>query len=248
MLTRAAFVVHAVFTSDEPHASTDARVSLVMYGVKDGQAKRTPRIALQNPSTAARPFQRDQADDFELQTTDVGELQRIRIMHNGHAAEHGWHLRNVRVTHLGTGERALFICGQWLGKAQGDGETMRELVKHGSGKAAAAAAELAQTKATAEKAAGAAQAQDQTESKTAEEAATAKASYFDEEAEVMPSTEPSLQEEVTEATPMQQAPGSEAPEPRGVSPAPAPPQRAHMESSTAAATQSSENEIGRAHV
>jgi hypothetical protein len=59
-----------------------------------------------------------------VETTDVGQLQRIKIMHNGHTAAQGWHLRNVRVTHTRTGEQALFICGQvcfcWRRKRAGD--------------------------------------------------------------------------------------------------------------------------------
>jgi hypothetical protein len=53
------FGAWAVFTSDEPNAGTDARVHVVMYGVKDGAPRRTQRIALES-TAAAPPFQRDQ--------------------------------------------------------------------------------------------------------------------------------------------------------------------------------------------
>lgn len=69
---------------------TDANVFIEMYGT-EGFVGQT---ALEN---AANNFERGKTDEFKIQGSDVGDLERIVIRHDNTGFSADWHLQQVRL-------------------------------------------------------------------------------------------------------------------------------------------------------
>ena len=61
-----------------------------------------------------------QTDTFFFEAPDVGELQSLRIGHNGAGPGSAWHLASVTVTNLGSGQGAVFPHHGWLDAVVGE--------------------------------------------------------------------------------------------------------------------------------
>lgn len=148
-------------TSDVKGATTDANVSILLYGVKgQGSGQKLTAESGQQKLVAhsAGAFTRGHRDEFEFECEDLGDLQKVKIEHDGSGKEPGWHLAEVRVQSLGaakTGPQGslggagktrgpvneqvvkewVFPCDKWLDARHGDRQIVRELLPAGMGNA-----------------------------------------------------------------------------------------------------------------
>lgn len=65
-----------VRTSDIKGAGTDSKVSLVLFGYKEGMAVDSGSHKLDN---SANNFERGQIDQFVIKCKDLGELTRVMV-------------------------------------------------------------------------------------------------------------------------------------------------------------------------
>lgn len=110
-----------VLTGDRRGAGTDANVFIVIYGDKgiSGQPK-----TLQ---TGANNFERGATDTFGVEAADLGDLNKIRIGHDGTGWGSAWFLDKVYITNPISSKEWVFLCGRWLGKNEDDGQIVREI-------------------------------------------------------------------------------------------------------------------------
>ncbi len=113
----------SVVTSDKRGAGTDANVYIQLYGDKNDSGKHD----LKNSKTNRNKFERGQTDVFDIKVSDVGDLRKIKIGHDGHGLGDGWHLKEVIVDAPKLGKRWKFPCDRWLDKSEDDGKIERQL-------------------------------------------------------------------------------------------------------------------------
>jgi hypothetical protein len=118
-------VMYKIFvtTADERGVGTDAGVHCVLYGALGDSGE----LALERSETHDDPFERGNTDIFSRELVDLGEIQRVRIWHDGKGMFSSWKLDRVVVLEEGTQSRYEFPCGQWLSKSKGDKQLLREL-------------------------------------------------------------------------------------------------------------------------
>jgi hypothetical protein len=80
-----------VVTSDIINAGTDATVFIQLFGDKNDSGK----ITLETSKTNRNKFERGQTDVFEIKESDVGDLRKVRIGHDGRGPGAGWHLKEI---------------------------------------------------------------------------------------------------------------------------------------------------------
>ncbi|KAG1672531.1 hypothetical protein FOA52_002840, partial [Chlamydomonas sp. UWO 241] len=100
-----------VKTSDIRGAGTDANVSLVIHGTKDGQSIDTGSHKLDD---SKNNFERNMKDVFMLKTKDCGELTRVVVTSDGAGFGGAWHLEEISVLDTVRGVETVFPCGEWL--------------------------------------------------------------------------------------------------------------------------------------
>ncbi|MEW5311146.1 MAG: hypothetical protein WDW38_002885 [Sanguina aurantia] len=95
-----------VHTGDMPGAGTDSNV----YVILRGDAGASGKLPLSTSGNQQRGFARSQTDGFTLVTKGVGRLRELLVGHdNSGATQARWHLAQVEVTDVGTGQDG----GQW---------------------------------------------------------------------------------------------------------------------------------------
>eukprot|EP00798_Chlamydomonas_sp_ICE-L_P013676 gene13676-19564_t len=109
---------------DIMHAFTQFMHALLYHLLLSGRAS-TGRILLQNAATD--PFERAQADEFEIKTGDLGGLIEILIGHDNTGQGSSWHLEQVDITDTTSGQTWFFECNDWLSQNEGDGRIERQL-------------------------------------------------------------------------------------------------------------------------
>ncbi|CAF0768261.1 unnamed protein product, partial [Didymodactylos carnosus] len=132
-----------VFTGDKQGAGTDASVFIQIYGVNG----KTDEIKLGNKSDT---FERKKVDQFKLEASDVGQIEKIRIGHDSKGFQSGWFLEkvcirrtlsqtsdkrkkgSVRTSKISLSdpnvEEYWFVVNQWFDNSKGDRQTIRELL------------------------------------------------------------------------------------------------------------------------
>jgi hypothetical protein len=113
----------SVVTSDIKNAGTDAAVYIQLYGDKNDSGK----VPLETSKSNKNKFERNQTDVFEIKESDVGDIRKIRIGHDGTGPGSGWHLKEVIIDAPKLGQKWHFPCGRWLDKKEEDGKIEREL-------------------------------------------------------------------------------------------------------------------------
>ncbi|XP_062503862.1 lipoxygenase homology domain-containing protein 1-like isoform X2 [Corticium candelabrum] len=108
-------------TGDKRGAGTDANVFVTIFG-KDGD---TGERRLDN---SKNNFERKRIDQFVLESTYLGQLERVRISHDNSGFGPGWYLDKVIIEDPVAGESYEFPCYRWLAKDEDDGQISRELV------------------------------------------------------------------------------------------------------------------------
>lgn len=63
----------------------------------------TGRVVLRNPKILD-PFERGQADEFELKYNDLGALHELVLGHDGAGSNASWHCEQVEVTDVRAGQ------------------------------------------------------------------------------------------------------------------------------------------------
>jgi len=105
-------------------AGTDANVFLIIYG----QNGETNKIPLKNSLTNTNKFEAGCLDIFNLDATDVGKIQKIRLGHDNAGLGASWFVDSVEITNIATGDVDFFPCNKWFDKKLDDKQIERDLV------------------------------------------------------------------------------------------------------------------------
>ena len=81
-----------VLTGDRQAAGTDSQVYVTLFG---NHGKRTGKMHLKNSVNNKDPFERNQADKFQVQGDYIGELVKLCIEHDNTGRMPGWFLDRV---------------------------------------------------------------------------------------------------------------------------------------------------------
>ncbi|MGH0156164.1 UNVERIFIED_CONTAM: hypothetical protein FKN15_047648 [Acipenser sinensis] len=110
-----------IITGGEKGAGTDANVFITIYGSNGDSGKRALQQKFRNL------FERGRTDRFIVEMLDLGEIHKVKVEHDNSSMSPGWLLDRVEITNTATGVTTLFLCGKWLDKKRGDGQTWRVL-------------------------------------------------------------------------------------------------------------------------
>uniref|UniRef100_A0A3P9BMX6 Lipoxygenase homology PLAT domains 1 n=1 Tax=Maylandia zebra TaxID=106582 RepID=A0A3P9BMX6_9CICH len=108
-------------TAIEQDASTTARVYVIIIGPNDVE---TDRLWLDLPE-GKKSFTAGSMEHFVCYGTDVGEIKRVELGHNGVTPESCWLVDELSVAVPTKGIKYIFPCKCWLAKDRGDGLTAR---------------------------------------------------------------------------------------------------------------------------
>ena len=113
-----------VKTGDVFGAGTNANVSVVLFGYRGDSGEHQ----LTHSATNRNKFERNQLDEFTIESVDLGELTKCRIWHDGAGLGAGWFLESVEVIEAKSQSKYVFPCGRWLDSDKDDKSLVRELV------------------------------------------------------------------------------------------------------------------------
>nr|XP_057926865.1 lipoxygenase homology domain-containing protein 1 isoform X2 [Doryrhamphus excisus] len=108
-------------TGIERDASTTARVYVIIIGPGDLE---TDRLWLDLPD-GKKSFTAGSMEHFVCYGTDVGEIKRVELGHNGATPESCWLVDELEVAVPTKGIKYSFLCKCWLAKDRGDGLSVR---------------------------------------------------------------------------------------------------------------------------
>uniref|UniRef100_A0A3P8XB79 PLAT domain-containing protein n=1 Tax=Esox lucius TaxID=8010 RepID=A0A3P8XB79_ESOLU len=110
-----------VSTGMDRDASTTSRVYVIVLGPNDIE---TERLWLDLPE-GKKSFAAGSMEHFHCYGTDVGEIKRVELGHNGASPESCWLVDELSVAVPTKGIQYIFPCKCWLAKDRGDGLTSR---------------------------------------------------------------------------------------------------------------------------
>ncbi|XP_061166198.1 lipoxygenase homology domain-containing protein 1-like [Saccostrea echinata] len=110
-----------VKTNGHPSASTQAQVTITVYGHKGNSGP----ISL--GSGDGSNFKSGSTDDFDISVGNVGEIYKIRIAHDNSGDSPGWLCDEIKMKDKDTDEELTFTCRRWLARDEDDYEICREL-------------------------------------------------------------------------------------------------------------------------
>ncbi|KAF7200543.1 transcript variant X2 [Nothobranchius furzeri] len=110
-------------TGMERDASTTSRAYVIIIGPNDVE---TDRLWL-DLQQGKKSFAAGSMEHFVCYGTDVGEIKRVEIGHNGVTPESCWLVEELSVAVPTKGIKYIFPCKCWLAKDRGDGLTVRLL-------------------------------------------------------------------------------------------------------------------------
>lgn len=116
MLSTTSYHIH-VKTGDVSSAGTDANVYLIIFGAKGD----TGQLMLRQSASFKNKFERGKTDVFKIEATDIGQIKRIKVGHDGTSIGDGWFLDEVKILVPSRGEQYVFACHRWLAKDEADG-------------------------------------------------------------------------------------------------------------------------------
>uniref|UniRef100_A0A8C7S9W1 Lipoxygenase homology domains 1b n=1 Tax=Oncorhynchus mykiss TaxID=8022 RepID=A0A8C7S9W1_ONCMY len=109
-----------IFSHKAP-PNTTARVYVIVMGPNDIE---TERLWLDLPE-GKKSFAAGTMENFQCYGTDVGEIKRVELGHNGATPESCWLVDELSVAVPTKGIKYIFQCKCWLAKDRGDGLTGR---------------------------------------------------------------------------------------------------------------------------
>ncbi|KAJ7993944.1 hypothetical protein DPEC_G00259930 [Dallia pectoralis] len=110
-----------VSTGMDRDASTTSRVYVIVLGPNDIE---TERLWLDLPE-GKKCFAAGSMEHFHCYGTDVGEIKKVELGHNGASPESCWLVDELSVSVPTKGIQYIFPCNCWLAKDRGDGLTGR---------------------------------------------------------------------------------------------------------------------------
>ncbi|XP_067084534.1 lipoxygenase homology domain-containing protein 1 [Osmerus mordax] len=110
-----------VSTGMDRDASTTARVYVIVMGPNEVE---TERLWLDLPE-GKKTFASGTMEHFLCYGTDVGEIKRVELGHNGATPESCWLVNELSIAVPTKGIMYMFQCKCWLAKDRGDGLTSR---------------------------------------------------------------------------------------------------------------------------
>uniref|UniRef100_A0A3B3TLH8 Lipoxygenase homology PLAT domains 1 n=1 Tax=Poecilia latipinna TaxID=48699 RepID=A0A3B3TLH8_9TELE len=111
----------SICTGPERDASTTSRAYVIIAGVNHAQ---TERLWLDLPD-GRKGFQAGSLESFEAHGSDVGEIKKVELGHDGATPESCWLVDELAVAVPTKGVKYIFACKCWLAKDRGDGLTAR---------------------------------------------------------------------------------------------------------------------------
>ncbi|CAF4496641.1 unnamed protein product, partial [Rotaria sp. Silwood2] len=110
-----------VYTGDKSGFGTDANIFLTMYGDKG----HTDEHELVHSQTNKNKFERQQIDRFVIESSDLGNIYKLKIRHNNSGMLRDWFLDKIEIKD----ERQTYVfnCEQWLTKNKRDSKFERIL-------------------------------------------------------------------------------------------------------------------------
>uniref|UniRef100_A0A3Q2QDK8 Lipoxygenase homology PLAT domains 1 n=1 Tax=Fundulus heteroclitus TaxID=8078 RepID=A0A3Q2QDK8_FUNHE len=111
----------SICTGLERDASTTSRAYVIITGVNHTQ---TERLWLDLPD-GRKGFQAGSLESFEALGSDVGEIKKVELGHDGATPESCWLVDELAVAVPTKGVKYVFACKCWLAKDRGDGLTAR---------------------------------------------------------------------------------------------------------------------------
>ncbi|KAF7660325.1 hypothetical protein LDENG_00284760 [Lucifuga dentata] len=110
-----------ICTGTERDASTTSRAYAIIIGANQTQ---TERLWLDLPQ-GKKGFEADSLESFESYGSDVGEIKKVELGHDGATPESCWLVDELSVAVPTKGVKYIFPCKCWLAKDRGDGLTTR---------------------------------------------------------------------------------------------------------------------------
>ncbi|XP_071760769.2 lipoxygenase homology domain-containing protein 1 [Centroberyx gerrardi] len=110
-----------ISTGLERDASTTSRAYVIIIGATHTQ---TERLWLDLPD-GRRCFEAGSLESFESNGSDVGEIKKVELGHDGATPESCWLVDELSVAVPTKGVKYIFTCKCWLAKDRGDGLTAR---------------------------------------------------------------------------------------------------------------------------
>ncbi|XP_045923575.1 lipoxygenase homology domain-containing protein 1-like [Micropterus dolomieu] len=110
-----------ICTGLERDASTTSRAYVIIIGANHTQ---TERLWLDLPDER-KGFEAGSLESFETHGSDVGEIKKVELGHDGATPESCWLVDELSVAVPTKGVKYIFACKCWLAKDRGDGLTAR---------------------------------------------------------------------------------------------------------------------------
>ena len=102
------------YTPEIDKAGTNAHVYITLFGALGNSGERELDNQDQN-------FEQGKMDVFSITSQELGNLQRIRIRHDGRDSNPGWFLDKIVVHNEDTDREWTFPCNRWLASDEDDG-------------------------------------------------------------------------------------------------------------------------------
>ncbi|XP_061881566.1 lipoxygenase homology domain-containing protein 1-like isoform X1 [Entelurus aequoreus] len=114
----------AVKTGKIPGGSSDSMVFVKLYGDKGDTSK---MMLVVSDNNLRNYFETGRIDIFTVETSDVGQINRLMIGHTNEGLRAGWFLDSVQILVPLNGKHYMFPCHRWLCKVEADGKTEVEI-------------------------------------------------------------------------------------------------------------------------
>ncbi|KAI3380663.1 hypothetical protein SNEBB_002301 [Seison nebaliae] len=110
-----------IFTGSKSGSGTDADVFVTLFGTNGESTE----IRLDNQKNN---FERNNVDEFDIETLSIGRLNRLRIGHNNKGVAPGWFLDKVEILDDTSKISYIFPCNKWFALNEDDGQLSRILL------------------------------------------------------------------------------------------------------------------------
>ncbi|XP_074659812.1 lipoxygenase homology domain-containing protein 1-like [Tubulanus polymorphus] len=107
-----------VTTGDGQDCGTDSRAWIKIIGPK---GKHSGKLSLD--LAQKQRFEPGSTDLFSIEATDVDEVKKIQVGHDGEKPGSGWFVKDIEIDMPTKGKHYTFNCRTWLAKDKGDGKT-----------------------------------------------------------------------------------------------------------------------------
>ncbi|XP_036382736.1 lipoxygenase homology domain-containing protein 1-like [Megalops cyprinoides] len=114
----------SVKTGDVSGASSDSKVFVKLYGEKGDTSK---MMLMVSDNNLRNYFETGRVDIFTIETSDIGQINRLLIGHTNEGLRAGWFLDSVQIMVPVHGKHYMFPSHRWLCKDEADGKVEVEI-------------------------------------------------------------------------------------------------------------------------